>query len=216
MVLFFTFAAKTGLPALRRKGAGGDYLESLPEFDSLNWEETAWQTMQAIARFAQAKPGVRVVVKSKLSSGQVELFRAAAGGAIPANLQLVDGGDPLVLLQEAWVVVGMNSTALLEALAMGKTVLCPHYAEAADPAMRPWIADLGSSVEFAESPEWLIDRLSEIASGPVPVVPAELGRPAVKTLDHWAGNSDGDASERVRAVIRQEVKAVPALRLAAE
>ncbi len=215
MVLFFTFAAKTGLPALWRKGAEGDYVESLPEFDSLNWEQTARQTMQAVARFAQSNPGVRVVVKSKRSAGQVEIFRTAAGGQIPSNLHLVEGGDPLVLLQEAWAVVGMNSTALLEAVAMGKTVLCPGYAEAADPAMHPWIADLGSSVEHAQSPERLIARLSEITSGPVPVVPAELGRPAVETLDQWAGNSDGKASERVRAVIRQEVEAVPAVRMAA-
>jgi hypothetical protein len=209
MVLFFTFGVKTGLPALRRKGAEGDYVESLPEFDDLNWERTAGQTIEAIARFAQANPGVRVVVKSKLSSGQVEIFRTAAGGRIPSNLHLIRGGDPLVLLQDAWVVVGMNSTALLEAVAMGKTVLCPGYGEAADPAMRPWIADLGSSVEHVPSPEQLIARLSEIASGPTPVVPAELGRPATEILEKWAGNSDGKASERVRSVIRQEVGIIP-------
>jgi hypothetical protein len=216
MVLFFTFGAKTGLPALRRKGLEGDYFESLPDYDSLNWEQTVQLTMQAIARFAQDNPGVRVVVKSKLSSGHMEVFRTAAEGQIPSNLQFVDGGDPVVLLQDAWAVVGMNSIALLEAFAMGKTVLCPHYAEAADPAMRPWIADFGSSVEYAQSPERLIARLSEIASGPVPVVPTKLGRPMIELLEHWAGNSDGKASERVRAVIRQVVKAVPALRQAAE
>ena len=205
MVLFFTFGAKTGLPALRRKGAGGDYAEALPEFDDLNWAQTARQTMAAVARFAQANPGVQVVVKSKLSSDQREIFRAAAGGRIPANLRLVDGGDPLVLLQQAWVVVGMNSTALLEAVAMGKTVLCPRYAEAADPAMQPWIADLGASAEYAESPDALIASLFELASAPVPVVPAELAPVAIDALDRWAGNSDGKASERVRAVIRREV-----------
>ncbi len=206
MILFFTFGAKTGVPVLRRKGAGGDYVESLPEFDSLNWEQTARLTMEAIARFAQANPGARVVVKSKLSTDQVEIFRAAAGGQITANLQLVEGGDPLFLLQDAWAVVGMNSTALLEALAMGKTVLCPSYAEAADPNMRPWIADLGSSVEYTESPAQLAARLSEIAAGPVPVVPAELGLAAIETLERWAGNPDGKAGDRVRALIKSEVE----------
>jgi hypothetical protein len=206
MILFFTFGAKTGLPALRRKGAGGDYVESLPEFDGLNWEQTAQQTMDAVARFARANPGARVVVKSKLSSAEVEIFRAAAGGQVPANLQLVKGGDPLFLLQEAWAVVGMNTTALLEALAMGKTVLCPHYAEAADPSMRLWIADFGSTVEYAQSPAQLVARLSEIASGPVPLVSAELGPEAVEALERWAGNPDGKASDRVRAFIKSEVE----------
>ncbi|HEX2512617.1 MAG TPA: hypothetical protein VHK44_08490, partial [Xanthobacteraceae bacterium] len=87
------------------------------------------------------------------------------------------------------------------------TVLCPSYAEAADPNMRPWIADLGSSVEYAESPAQLAARLSEIAAGPVPVVPAELGLAATETLERWAGNPDGKAGDRVRALIRSEVEA---------
>ena len=58
-VLFFTFAAKTGLPVLRRKMPGAR-LEALPELDDLNWNETAAQTMQAIARFAKENPQVEV------------------------------------------------------------------------------------------------------------------------------------------------------------
>jgi hypothetical protein len=209
MVLFFTFAAKTGLPRLWRKARKGDYAEPVPEIDDLNWEQTSQQTMQAIARFAEANPAVRVVVKSKLAGRQVSIFRAAAGGRIPRNMRLVEGGDPLDLLRDAWAVVGMNSTALLEALAMGKTVLCPRYAEAADPAMSSWIADFGSSVEYAQSPEQLIVRLSEITSGPAPLIPAELQPAARETLDYWAGNSDGKAGDRVRAVIMREVDVAP-------
>jgi hypothetical protein len=106
----------------------------------------------------------------------------------------------------------MNSTALLEAVAMGKAVLSPYYGEAADSAMLPWIADLGSAVEYARSPEQLVARLSEVASGRVPIIPAELGRPAVEALEFWAGNADGRASQRVRASIRQEVEGIPAAR----
>jgi hypothetical protein len=212
MVLFFTFGARTGLPRLWRKGPAGDYAEPVPELDGLGFEQTVQQTMQAIARFAQANSGVRVVVKSKGSTDQVRIFRAAAGGRIPANLELVEGGDPLALLQDAWAVVGMNSTALLEAVAMGKAVLSPYYGEAADSAMLPWIADLGSAVEYARSPEQLVARLSEVASGRVPIIPAELGRPAVEALEFWAGNADGRASQRVRASIRQEVEGIPAAR----
>ena len=73
--------------------------------------------------------------------------------------------------------------------------------------MRPWIADFGSSVEYAESPAQLVARLSEIASGPVPVVPAELGLAAIEALERWAGNPDGKASDRVRALIKSEVEA---------
>jgi hypothetical protein len=116
----------------------------------------------------------------------------------------VEGGDPLELLQDAWVVVGMNSTALLEALAMGKTVLSPAFAEAADPAMRPWIADFGPSVEQMQTPEQLIARLVELTAGRAPLVPREAHRSASEALEDWAGNADGKASERVLTVIENE------------
>jgi hypothetical protein len=206
-VLFFTFGVKTGLPALRRKGAGGDYLESLPEFDNLNWEQTARQTMHAVVRFAKENPKVEVIVKSKHASGHADIFRVCADGEMPSNIRLVEGGDPLVLLQDAWVVLGMNSTALLEALAMGKPVLSPGFAEAGDPAMLPWIADFGPSVEKMQSPDQLIARLSELTQGPVPVVAAQLHRPVSEALEEWAGNPDGRASERVVSVIESEIAA---------
>lgn len=206
-ILFFTFGVKTGLPALRRKGAGGDYLESLPEFDSLNWEQTAQQTMEAVARFAKENPNVQVIVKSKQAAGHADIFRLCAGGAVAPNIQLVEGGDPLLLLQDAWVVLGMNSTALLEALAMGKTVLSPAFAEAGDPAMLPWIADFGPAVEKMQSPDHLVARLSELTRGAPPVVAPELARPASEALEEWAGNPDGKAGERVMSVIENEVAA---------
>ena len=207
-VLFFTFSAKTGLPVLRRKFGDGNFVEPLPEFDNLNWKRTVGQTMEALARFAETERNVRVVVKSKQGAGEIGMFREAAGDRVPPNVQLIDGGDPIDLLKDAWVVVGMNSTALLEALAMGKTVLCPRYAEAADPAMYPWIVDFGSAVEHIESPEGLAARLVELTNGPVPVVPAQLDQSVSDALEQWAGNSDGKASERVIAVIENELAAV--------
>jgi hypothetical protein len=72
--------------------------------------------------------------------------------------------------------------------------------------MRLGIADFGSTVEYAQSPAQLVARLSEIASGPVPLVSAELGPEAVEALERWAGNPDGKASDRVRAFIKSEVE----------
>lgn len=216
-ILFFTFGTKTGLPGLRRKmevpglqrKAYGKFTEPLdPGLDSLSWEQTARLTMQAVARFADANPHVRVIMKSKRGYVQREEFRAAAGH-MPPNVEWIDGGDPLPLLKDAWAVVGMNSSAVLEALAMGKIVLTPGYAEAATPTMQPWLADFGPAVERMQTPEQLVARLSEVCTARSPEVPAELGRAAIEALEQWAGNSDGKASERVRVVIEREVATLP-------
>ncbi|HET7681159.1 MAG TPA: hypothetical protein VFK79_13630, partial [Xanthobacteraceae bacterium] len=42
--------------------------------------------------------------------------------------------------------------------------------------------------------------------GPVPAVSAELEPAAIEALERWAGNPDGKASDRVRALIKSEVE----------
>ncbi|ARQ00714.1 hypothetical protein [Pseudorhodoplanes sinuspersici] len=215
LVLFFTFGAKTGLPVLRRKFGNGEMTEALPAFDKLSWQKTAQLTIEAMLRFARENQHVTVILKSKRAAGHLTSFHQIAEGEVPANIRFVEGGDPLELLKEAWVVVGMNSTALLEALAMGKIVLSPGFAEAADPAMSPWIADFGRAVELARTPDALVTRLSDITNGPPPFVLPELDPHSIDCLDRWAGNADGKASERVSAIIQQEVSASEARNTAA-
>ena len=207
LVLFFTFGAKTGLPVLRRKFGDGGTIEPLPAFDNLSWQKTAQLTADAIVRFARENQHVNVIVKSKRAAGHLTSFQEIAEGEVPANMRFVEGGDPLELLKDAWVAIGMNSTALLEALAMGKIVLSPGFAEAADPAMSPWIADFGRAIERTSTPDELVTRLSEITNGPPRFVSAELDSHTIDCLSQWAGNADGKASERVLAIIENEASA---------
>ena len=204
-VLFFYFGPKTGLPVLRRKAKECDRETLAPELESLSWAETVRQTVAAVARFAAQAPHVRVVVKAKQGADVARRWRAAAGAAPPANIEFVEGGDPQNLLAAAWVVVGMNSTALLEAMAMGKRILSPSYAEAGSSAMQAWIADFSGAVERMDAPERLVERLAETCADPAPCVPAELPVAVREQLHRWAGNADGRAAARVRAAIAEEV-----------
>ena len=52
-------------------------------------------------------------------------------------------------------MVGFNTTALIEALALGKPVIVPRYGEAKDPDLQKFIIDLGDAVEYADSPREL-------------------------------------------------------------
>jgi hypothetical protein len=213
-VLFFTFGVKTGLPGIRRKNElpglvlkpHGKFTEPMdPAIDRLSWSETLALTMRALAAFATAHPQVRVVMKSKRGYAQQDFFRSAVGEAMPQNIEWVEEGDPLPLLKDAWAVLSMNSTAVLESLATGKIVLTPGFGEAGTEEMRPWLTDFGDAVESMQTPEQLVARLTQICTGPVPAVPAELAPAAVATLEHWSGNTDGKASERAREMIQAEL-----------
>ena len=111
---------------------------------------------------------------------------------------------PFPLIVASSVVIGFNTTALLEALAAGKPVIVPQFGEADDPRMRPLVIDVGDAVERARSPEEIVERASTYLKA---TAPASSGlRPAAaRALTHWVGNDDGHAGRRVREAIRDEI-----------
>jgi hypothetical protein len=155
---------------------------------------------------AQLQPGIEIVAKTKgITRQDEELFQILdkAGKELPTNLRLVSGGDAFQLLTESRVVVGFNTTGLIEALALGKPVIVPRFGEANDPELRNLVIDLGDAVEYADSPQQLQELVALYASKPV--TPAHDLTPKVKRiLKHWVGNDDGQAGRRAYNAIRHE------------
>ena len=105
------------------------------------------------------------------------------------------------------MVVGFNTTGLLEAIAAGKPVIVPRFAEASDPAMQDLIVDLDTAVEYAELPEALKTMICNHIDNPREL-PAQLPTEAARALRYWVGNDDGLAGRRVLEILRAEI--VPA------
>jgi hypothetical protein len=200
---------KTGLPALRRKGAGGDYLESLPEVRQPQLGANGAANHGSGRALCQRESQRPVMCEtSKQAAGHADIFRQCAGGAVAPNIQLVEGGDPLLLLQDAWVVLGMNSTALLEALAMGKTRAVAGLCRGGDPAMLPWIADFGPAVEKMQSPDHLVARLSELTRAVRhPWLRQNLSRPQAKPWKNGPAILTARRASVFMSVIENEVAA---------
>jgi hypothetical protein len=209
-VLFLSFHPKTGLPAIPRKpGAPEGRLEALDDgLGEVSWRDLSQQCHQTVLRLARENPGIDVVIKSKGDLGKRTKWQGLTGASIdqdrPANLKLVVGGDPQGLIASASVVCGFKTTALLESIAAGKRVVVPRFAEDTVENARPYFLDLGEAVEYAESAGDLYDRL---LAGAVPLTPPkrDLSTHTAEVLDHWAGNPDGKAGERVSVAVMAEI-----------
>ncbi|MFW5857401.1 MAG: hypothetical protein ACOCX4_05945 [Planctomycetota bacterium] len=211
-VLFFSFAPKVGLPFLPRKrhpASGERYAETFADTRSdLSWQHL-WETShRAVLALARAHPSIPVHIKVKDSYRETGAIQALLGdaGPLPANVRLVVGGDPLDLIFDAAVVCGFNSTALLEAVAAGKPVVTPAFAEAAAPDQRDYIVDLSAGVTVVDSPEALQERLATAARQPR-TAPLELPEPSRRLLEDWLGNADGLAGRRAAEAILSEIDA---------
>jgi hypothetical protein len=175
------------------------------------WEELSWTglcegTHKGVVELARQNPHARVVIKTKALGPRIDdiwdVLRQS-GEELPPNLTVILGGDPFPLIKESRVVIGFNTTALLEALAAGKPVIVPQFAEAADARMRPLVIDVGGAVERATSPEELVRMASAHLSRPS-APPAELSSAASEALTYWVGNDDGQAGRRVLEAVRAE------------
>ena len=210
LVLFFAFSRQDKLTAIQRKptaGLPGNMEDMDGEWGKLSWTRLGDSTHQTIVDLARSRPDIQVIVKSKgqrrKQNDILEMLKDASD--LPPNLSVVTGGDPFGLITSSRVVVGFNTTGLLEAVAAGKPVIVPWFGEAADDRMREHIIDLGKAVEYAHSPAELAAMICRYTDNPTKV-PLELAPDAAKTLRYWVGNDDGKAGVRVLEAIRQEVR----------
>ena len=102
------------------------------------------------------------------------------------------------------MVVGFNTTGLLEAIAAGRSVIVPRFLEAADPERQDLIIDLGDAVSYAGSADDLVRLI--VSGARRRDVLADLPEPAAKVLRFWVGNDDGAAGRRALDAIERALQ----------
>jgi hypothetical protein len=195
-VLFFAFSLQEKLPKAQP-------IES--SVTGQSWGSFWEQTHRAILALARENPDIRIVVKTKGNARQdTATYQILQNGELPANLKIVSGGDARDLITESHVVIGFNTTGLLEAIAIGKPVITPRFGEACDETMREFILDLGDAVDYADSPQQIVEKACTYARKP-PDIPLVLSGQVARALKYWLGNDDGKSGQRVLDVVRIEI-----------
>jgi hypothetical protein len=205
-VLFFAFARQEKLTAIQRKpsaGVAGNMEAMDGDWGKLGWMELGEGSHRAMVSLARQRPDITVVVKTKgqrRKKDDILLMLQSAAKTLPPNLKLVTGGDPFSLMTESRVVVGFNTTGLLEAIAAGKPAVVPWFGEAQDSTMRDNIIDLGDAAAYAHSEDELIRMVSDFVDNPRDV-PEQLDDSVSSVLEYWVGNPDSAAGTRVHQAI---------------
>jgi hypothetical protein len=171
-----------------------------------DWGSLFLDTHRAILDLAKSRRDIRILAKTKGIGRQDDepLRLLRLNDKLPPNVSIVSGGDAFPHIVASRVVIGFNTTGILEALALGKPVVVPCFAEALDPFLGRFIIDLGEAVHYAESPRHLQELIGEYASRP-PSPSFDLTADVQKILDVWIGNNDGHAGMRAYNSICDEV-----------
>jgi len=151
---------------------------------------------------ARRLPQRRIVVKTKGRDQDrrwtpVILAHVAGDDGVPDNLVVRHGGDAAAMTREAGVVVGLNSTMLLEAIAAGRPAVVLELGEMQGPA-RPFLIDCEGAATIVRDEAQAVPTIVGVLDA-APTVPRDLPAPARALLERWTGNADGDATPRTVA-----------------
>jgi len=206
-ILFFAFGRVDKMPAIRRKLRGNAPDPMDQEWQDMNWSHLCEKTHTAIVRLAKRRPDLQVMIKTKGRSGQqreIMEMLSAEENSLPANLEIVSGGDPFELIADASVVIGFNTTAIIEALAAGKRVVVPWFGEVLEADAKDLVIDLGHAVDYATSPDELIEMVIDRANH-YTVPDHDLSADVRQTLRYLVGNADGRAGQRALSALKREL-----------
>lgn len=200
-VLFFMIQETAGLPYF-----GGSFWKEGTLIQegvgrALTWQSLAARANSVILNFADKNPGVDFILKGKTgySLAQREQLREA----LPENVTIVSGGTGDQLLKRASVVVGFNSTAVLEAIAAGKPTIVPLLLSDEERHLEPYIHDLENAAVIAKSPQEFERALK--AAVQTGRTTRDLSMEGKQVLRKYLGNDDGEAGKRLRRFIEEAV-----------
>lgn len=199
-VLFFMFEPDVGIfyEELGRKYGR----------ENAGWHLLLREVTKTLVSIIKLHPDHGFTIKTKgMANGLERIKRDIFGGKeIPANVEVVIGGDPFVNVTNASAVIGFHSTAILEAVAAGKRVIVPRFCEAKDPKLATFLFPFGDAVEYAGSAKDLMQKLNDLLVQPA-LETSNWNPSREAVLEEWCGNSDGKACERLHQALRMELAA---------
>lgn len=171
------------------------------------WSAMSSRVNRAMLDLAAQTPHAHFVFKAKSGFGEEQLeslFSSSSAPSLPINVEVQTGGSGHKLLRDASVVVGFNTTAVLEAVAAGVTTIVPNVFSSQEKKYAGGAHLVQEGVQIVDTVEILKDSvLSALTAHPVG---AELTPGQKIVLERYLGNSDGRSGERLRDFLNQAVE----------
>lgn len=206
-VLFYLIDPTAGLGQFKDEKSG-QWLRGclMPDGSLGSWAEMVKKVNEAIISIASDYPEIRFICKAKTQFQQEQgqaLVAASPQASLPDNIDLIALGAGHVLLKKATVVIGFNTTAVLEAMASGVPVIIPNIFTEHEKRMAGFAHDVNEGALVVTSPEELRTMVVEAVEKEKTYTHLTSARKNV--LNRIMGNSDGRSGERLRALLDNAV-----------
>ena len=118
------------------------------------------------------------------------------------NVFVVKGGNIATLIKNSKVVVGFQSSALIESLILKKPIIVPYFNINKSKEFERCTLNLRECSYYANSESLMKDLLSDICDN-------KIGFPSIEDIkrkniiNHYIGNSDGKSSNRLLVALNK-------------
>ena len=195
-ILYYLINEEAGLPSYIENGKTRRGIKI--NGTVATWKPMVEQVDKTLIQFARDHSNVRIILKTKtgFTKAQLKNFNL---NSMPGNIEIVKEGTGHDLLDDAHIVVGFNSTAVLEAVAAGRKTIVPLFENLLNPKVVPYAIDMEQGVLLAKNKKAFKAFLEESVADPKI---AGVLKPGQKNLlDKLLGNGDGSADERFKSFV---------------
>lgn len=125
-ILYYILDYHRGLPNRFFKVYGTKYFHELIDkqhVKNFSWKKQHLKILKNLKNFAIKNPEVKIILKAK----QADKLNKSQYHNLPSNMKFIYGGIGNNLLQKSKIIIGLNSTALLEGIAANRFILIPYF-----------------------------------------------------------------------------------------
>ena len=126
-ILYYAIQKDRGLPNQWVNRFGNKFFSNLKDHKNynakINWNILHLKTVKVLKDFALINPGINIIIKVKTGFKKV----SAEYSNLPKNIKVIWDNTGHELLKKSKIVIGWNSTSILEAIAANRFILLPYF-----------------------------------------------------------------------------------------
>ena len=126
-ILYYAIEKDRGLPNNIFKKYEKKYFSDSRQFQfydrKFNWKMLHKKTLKILKKFAIDNPNIPIIIKSKIG----DKLDKNEYKNLPKNIKLFTSGTGQIFLKNSKVVIGWNTTAILEGIAANRFMLLPYF-----------------------------------------------------------------------------------------
>ncbi len=169
------------------------YLNNFIKFRNKN-KKISWKYLDNIVSknlilFAKKNPSYKIIFKGKTGVHT----RDQLSKDLPKNCEYVDGGPGHKLLKTSKIVIGFNSTVVLEAIAARRDVLIPQFKKI-DNFTKQFLLKINLDKFLVKSEKDFLNKLKFFSSKKIK---KKLSNKEKEILSYYLGNIDGSSGKKL-------------------